>query len=365
MVRIFYLGPQLISKILSYNLIRKLDFPITKPISLTFVITHKCNSRCKTCNIWKIKSHENELEVWEYEKISKSIGKIYWITVGGGEVFLRKDFLDIVGVLYKYLEPNFINIPSNGYFYKIIPRKMKNLLKLCPKSVITLNLSLDHIGKNHDKIRGLRNNFKYLMKTLHRLKKIKNDRLILGLHTVISDYNINELEMIYEYAKNLCDSHIVETVQRRTEFFNEKMKIKTPKEKFVSALNLYLKMDNRKNSKTLLIESFRREYYKTVIRYLKKGETGINCYAGIASCQVDPYGNVFACPMKNNLLGSFREMNYDFHKIWKSKKAETVRKLIKGSNCMCEVANTNLVNLMINFPSNIKILSSYLRGSFF
>lgn len=360
-----WLEPQLILKIPGYNLVRIFNSSALRPISLTFVITHRCNSKCKTCNIWKIENHENELEMWEYEKISKSIGRIYWITLGGGEVFLRKDFLDIVDVLYKHLQPKFINIPSNGYFYRIIPKKIESLLKMCSKSIITLNLSLDNVGKKHDEIRGLRNNFKYLMETLHRLRRIKNERFIVGLHTVISDYNINDLERIYEYAKPLCDSYIVEIIQKRMEFFNQKMKIKTSRKKFISVLNFYLRMKGNKNKKTILIESFRKEYYKLVRRYLKNRKTAINCYAGIVSCQIDPYGNVFACPVKNNLMGNLREVNYNFEKIWKSRKAKNIRNLIKESKCVCQAANSNFTNLVVNFPFNIKILSSYLRRSFF
>ncbi|MAG39077.1 hypothetical protein CMO90_03220 [Candidatus Woesearchaeota archaeon] len=103
-------------KAIGYNLIRILNTPKILPLNYTFLITKECNSKCKTCLIWKNKNDKNELTTNEWNNVCKSIGKkASWITITSGEPFLRKDIKKIINSVLKYNQPDHtITFAKNG-----------------------------------------------------------------------------------------------------------------------------------------------------------------------------------------------------------------------------------------------------------
>ena len=69
------------------------------PINVTFSVTNLCNSKCRTCSIWKVYPEhriqlQEELTLEEIEKVFQTIGTIYFFNISGGEPFLRKDLVN-------------------------------------------------------------------------------------------------------------------------------------------------------------------------------------------------------------------------------------------------------------------------------
>ncbi|MCD4652251.1 MAG: radical SAM protein, partial [Candidatus Cloacimonetes bacterium] len=149
------------------------------PMNYTLSLLYKCNSRCKTCNIYE--KSADELTVEEYRKIFRSIGKTpYWVTLSGGEPFLRNDIVDICRELYNICRPKIINIPTNGILTKIIAEKVAQIASHCKKSDIIINLSIDGIGEQHDEIRNVPGNYDKVIKTYKALRKLEHKNLSVG-----------------------------------------------------------------------------------------------------------------------------------------------------------------------------------------
>ena len=101
--------------------------PIALPMNLTISVSYRCNSRCKTCNVWQRPNDDFTLE--EYDKTFASIGQAaYWFTFSGGEPTLRKDLPEMVELAYRHCRPGIINIPTNGIQDKIIPGRIERIL---------------------------------------------------------------------------------------------------------------------------------------------------------------------------------------------------------------------------------------------
>jgi MoaA/NifB/PqqE/SkfB family radical SAM enzyme len=63
--------------------------PLALPLNLTISVSYRCNSRCKTCNVWQRPNDDFTIE--EYDKTFASIGRAaYWFTFSGGEPTLRR-----------------------------------------------------------------------------------------------------------------------------------------------------------------------------------------------------------------------------------------------------------------------------------
>ncbi|HCI78099.1 MAG TPA: radical SAM protein, partial [Ktedonobacter sp.] len=177
--------------------------PLANPLNLTISVSYRCNSRCKTCNVWQRPNDDFTLE--EYEKTFESIGRdAFWFTFSGGEPTLRKDLPEMVGAAYRHCRPGIINIPTNGIQDKIIPGRIERVLQAAPTSEVIINLSLDGVGEKHDIVRGVKGNFDRAMRTYAGLKALKGKykNFTLGVHTVISNFNIDEFENIHSFVYN-------------------------------------------------------------------------------------------------------------------------------------------------------------------
>jgi len=75
------------------------------------------------------------------------------------------------------------------------------------------------VGEKHDDIRGLKDNFEKAMKTYQALKELKRyPNLTIGIHTVISNFNVDEFQEIYRELIQLePDSYITEIAEERVE----------------------------------------------------------------------------------------------------------------------------------------------------
>ena len=90
---------ELFSNIICYNCFKIFGIPKKLPVFLTINVNDLCNSRCRICNIWKNdpeKKVKEQLKLWEFERIFKNYGNLYWVTITGGEPFLRKDLVEVV-----------------------------------------------------------------------------------------------------------------------------------------------------------------------------------------------------------------------------------------------------------------------------
>jgi MoaA/NifB/PqqE/SkfB family radical SAM enzyme len=345
---------------------RRLNSAITLPINVVFVVTSKCNSQCKTCFIWQNQDNRvKELTLAEYRMILQSMGKTYWVTVGGGEPFLREDLLEIVLNICNYLKPKIVNIVSNGTMPEKIFYTVRKLTNLYPNTHFILNLSLDHISEKHDIIRGLEGNFDLVFKTVESLKAIRNSNFSLGIHSVISKYNLNEFPFIYYWIKEnmLPDFYIIENAQRREEFMNLEADFFQKPTDYLKAVKFYL--DKIKSEKMAginrLKRAFRIVYYNAVKESLLYKKKPYNCYAGYSSCQINPDGAVWSCATKGFILGELRNHNYDFKGLWLSRKANEMRDKIRQGQCSCHLSNVSYTNILLDPTKLLSVLYNFMR----
>lgn len=353
----------IIPQIPQYQLFRKFNFPHLLPINLTVSLTSRCNSKCMTCNIYNNK--EVELSCEEFDKVFKSIGKTpYWITFSGGEPFLRKDIIELLESAYDNCSPKIINIPTNGLLHKIIPEKVKQISEYCSDSRIIINVSLDDIGSGHDKIRGVKGGFDLALQTYKELKSLDCPNLAVGIHTVISKYNVDRLPQIYDYLQKLQpDSYITELAEERVELNTLAADITPAPEKYSDAVDFLISKikSNRYNGISKVTQAFRLQYYELARRTQFEKRQVIPCYAGFASAQIAPNGDVWMCCVKAESIGNLKKKNYDFDSVWRSSKAEKIRNQIKNGECYCPLANAAYTNMLLNWNCLKKVGLNYIK----
>ena len=325
----------------------------------TFTVTWKCNARCYMCDIWKKKETGDELSLEEIDTIfgDNLLRKLNVLRITGGEPFLRPDLSDIIKVIYDNTKMDFVHITSNGLLTDRIINVLKEVLDYGIN--VDIKISLDAIGKTHDKIRGVDGAFDKVYKTLLELKNLrKKYDFSVGINQIITDLNFDQITPVHEMAEKLQLGFHSTLGIEALPIYNEK-KEKRPisiSQQFVpysnfeetqlynilSQLKRVLNQDNKHKLTTRsFIESLSERYFMggTENRLLyNKNYPNPPCVALFSHVRIMPNGDIIPCSYKTEVIGNLKKTS--FHDIWFSENAKRSRQEIKrcgGCWAGCEV----------------------------
>jgi MoaA/NifB/PqqE/SkfB family radical SAM enzyme len=331
------------------------------PVNLTVSVTYSCPSRCATCDIWQKKV--DDLSVDEYAKLFPTLQKVpVWVTISGGDQFIRADLDEIVRLIRQMIEPTIINIPMNGVITERIHALLPKIAANSVGSQLVLNLSVDEIGAAHDEIRGADRNWEKLLDVASLIRDLKKTyaHIVMGVHTVISKLNVHRIPEIEREARAVFqpDSYITEVAENRVELKTVEKDI-TPDPRDYRRAVLHLKNATLSHRSALpvarLVESLRLEYYDLAARILEEKRQVIDCYAGWASAHLAPDGHVWGCCVRAESMGNVRDHGYDFGAVWFGDMAEAFRRSVKDKECACPLANASYTNMLLHGPTLARV----------
>lgn len=326
------------------------------PWNIILFVTSKCNSRCKHCFFWKNIDNPNkpqDLTLGEIEKISKNLGEVYCLYLGGGEPFLRNDLSEIITVFRKNNKTKTISIPTNCILTETILKETRRILKENPGINLNIQLSLDGGEEIHEYIRGIKGLFQKVLLLEKNLAEMKKEfpNLSTLICSVLNKANVKELVPLMEFVRENMDVdfHSIELMRgipRDREFTLPNIEeLKKFFEEYRKNRLYYIQKDYRYHKKYYKKKMIRTLYNcittkmnnwldKTQIEILEKNKKVITCTAaGTIFGVIGEAGDVFLCELLPK-VGNLRENNYDFKKIWFSEEANKQRKFIK-EQCFC------------------------------
>ncbi len=310
---------------------------LERPYKLNFSVTYNCQSRCLTCNIWEIRP-KDELTLEEIRKFTEKNNYFKWITITGGEPFLRSDMADIAKAFIENCKDLYIiTIPTNSLCnIDMVKRKVIEVLDTgVPRLVITV--SLDGYRELHDKIRGIPGNFDKAMENYRMLQEIKRDHpnLDMVFGYTISKFNSGQFEKTFNSVKEVFpnvtynDFHINLAQTSETYYKNANLSISPIGNGTSEELSEIYSKRMRMYDPMHLVEN---AFLKKLIEFAKEGKTPVKCRSLDASLFLDGWGNVYPSIMWNRKIGNIREVDYDLSKLWHNSEAEGVRKAIKNGS---------------------------------
>ncbi|MEE8389782.1 MAG: radical SAM protein, partial [Anaerolineae bacterium] len=307
-----------------------------------------------------------ELTVDEWERVLRSLGHApYWITVSGGEPLLREDAVEIIRLACEHCRPAILNIPTNGLLPERIARAVGEVTAACPRTSVVVNLSLDGWGEDHDRIRGVPDNFERAIETYQRLRALEAPNLTLGVHTVVSRFNAEAVPALYTrvQAELGPDSYISEIAEERVELGTVGTDIAPTPDEYRETIEQVMALQSRHPPSGLggIAWAFRRRYYRLVQRWLRERRQIVPCYSGWASAQISPDGDVWFCCVRAEPVGNLREADYDFRQIWWRERAQALREDVRAGRCDCPLANAAYTNLLLHPPSLLGVVWDLVR----
>jgi len=313
-----------------------------KPTYLVFFSTNKCEARCKHCFYWReTNKNISELTIAEITELARKLGPMVQITITGGSPELRNDLYDILYTFNKYCHPINITLCSNGNYPDLLYKTVKNVLADFKDLPLTIDISLDGLDGEHDKLRGINGIFSNVVRSYTLLKELKSEHpnLRLGCGLVVSGLNGNTAIETANWAINNLPIDNFTPVLVRGEprepdasnvlpiaFKNisdqvEKLLINGDFRSYAG----FTKIVNAKDivQKQLIYEIFNEK--KSLIRCSALRETAV----------VYPEGTVGMCELRSESLGNLRDYDMNFKLLWKSTKAKSLRSEIKDEKCFC------------------------------
>jgi MoaA/NifB/PqqE/SkfB family radical SAM enzyme len=246
------------------------------PLSVTFIVTYRCNFKCSYCNVFNIK--EEEMTTGQIIKMIDELRDLGMrrFSINGGEPLLREDIQEIINHAKK--RDVLVTLFSNGYLVS------KNIEKL--KELDVLLLSLDGPRQIHDAHR-IRGSFDAI---INALKTARDTGLSVWTNTVITKNNVDEMDFILDTAKKYGSKIICQPVYNYTHSSGSDS---------VNSLNPDMTRYNTAIDK--LIEEKKRGgpvvHSISYLKYIKNFNRidSRRCWAGKLYCAITPSGNVAPC----------------------------------------------------------------------
>ena len=327
--------------------------PATGPLKVTLCLTYRCQSRCRTCNIWQ-RQPCDELTAGEIAAFVRATPQVTWVDLTGGEIFLRPDIstiLDEVAAGWPRLAV--LHFPTNGLLTDTITRAAERLAGHCPARTI-VTVSVDGDAEANDEVRGVKGGFARQIATFNALRQIPGLTAVLGV--TLSSHNAGTFTRIVEACAREVpgltsrDLH-VNVAQVSTHYYGNDANaglLPTDGTALSDDLRAWSRMSGFPRTPAQALE---HAFQRNLNQFLTTGRTPMRCHALRASCFVDPCGVVYPCSIYSRPLGSLRDTAMQLGPLWASQRTRDVQREIWEGACpqcwtACEAYQTMLGNLL-------------------
>jgi len=295
---------------------------LTSPRFLWFGVTDQCNSRCSTCNIWRMTPCDKPLVAADVDRILRTapFEKIEYIINSGGEPSMRSDLKQILHMEYKTKPKARIQLSTNGILAECVLDVVGFMVE---ENGIGLDvgISLDGIGEKHDVVRGVKGNFEAVDWLLHELKEMqKKHDLNITVGSTLTVQTAENYRELLEYSRKMG-------VPFMFHWFNQS--------NFYG--NMKKKENNGSDMESVVEASMPCSLYRDM--WIQSLETGkiprFRCFALNSFMVLKCNGDIAPClSLWNSVAGNIRDEKYPSC-VWHSERAKAIRKVVKNcSGCL-------------------------------
>lgn len=177
------------------------------PVGLVYEATMRCNLHCEFCYVGDLLNIEGE---WRQELTLESLRRAFpdgaglQVSLTGGEVFMRKDILDVLE-LFREKGYSCGYLTTNGTI--IDEQRADALAGLAERGFLKhISVSIDGPPELHDRARGLTGTFERTAAGLRRLRQAARRSgapLRVSINTTVARESLDELDRMVDVAEEL------------------------------------------------------------------------------------------------------------------------------------------------------------------
>lgn len=346
--------------IYNYNVLRR--FGTLPPSELQINITYRCDSRCRMCNIWKMRP-QRELSYTDWKKIMRDpiFLNINRLTIAGGEPTLNPELENLTKLFIDSMPKlKFLSLVTNGLNHTAVVRleKLLRTIKLNPDLNFSITVSIDGVEETHEKMRRVPKAFEKASGTVLALKKLQRKYdFWLGVSCVVCRENLLEVSGLERW----CRKHLVPLNYQLVGFHTSYVRnMETKKElDFKNKDKKYLYDFLSRLSSTRSRSEVMTYYWCDMLRMYKSRKSRTTpCPFVIDAFTLDSLGDVYYC-LSERRIGNFRNGKPIREIYFDSKNIEFRKKLTQNSCLGCNSACNVRSAIRYNF---FKYAWFYLTG---
>lgn len=326
-----------------------------EPSYLILFATARCNARCPHCFYRReidAADAKAELNLSELAEVAASLPRLIYLSIGGGEPFLREDLSGIVRAFYERSGILYCNVVTNGFFTDRAAAFARQVLADCPDLRLKIQVSFDDYAAPHDERRRVPGLHARASETLRRLRAAalgSGGRLQLDAATCLTRSNKAHAAALVEDMRRSLDFDYHQILYPRGA-------AEDPREMEVAVgeYEAALARADALNAKgSPLLAAVNRTAREGILRFLKTGEQPWPCLAGGKFVSITERGILQPCEVLKGLRPDFasdiadlRAHGFDVGAALSTPQARDVRAFIRDTRCRCSfecAANCNVV----------------------
>jgi MoaA/NifB/PqqE/SkfB family radical SAM enzyme len=301
-------------------------------------VTNHCNFRCQHCFIDF--SPKRDLKLEQYRKLGAEVGPLFWLDIGGGEPFLRKDLADIVGCF----RCKVVQIPSNGSLPDQMIEQLERM-RTTTSAEVAVSLSLDGLKDTHERLRGQPGSWDQVWSTFERLR---STGVPVKINTVLTKENAGEMiELMRLVRAQGPDFHSV--ILLRGDPMNPTMGLPPMDELRRLGTEMFAILETydygKGGASAGILRNYHRYMWDISLKTLTENRQIIPCLAGKAHMVVYGDGTVSSCEMLD-VIGDIKTQSWS--EIVKSQAFRDQRRSIGDGKCACTHNCAMLDSILLN-----------------
>ena len=269
-------------------------FNLGLPLSVHMDVTYRCNERCVHCYL----DHDDhgEMTTAEIKDILDQLAEagVFFLIFSGGEVFMRRDFLELVEHARRLL----FNVKVKTNAVMIGEKEAQRLRDLV---IDTVQVSVySHRPEVHDAITKLPHSFERTMKSIRFLR---DQGLKVTIANVLMTANLRDQYQLQKLAAEMGVHYAVDpTITPMMDGDTSVLSLRIPGEELREVFRNPALVPNME------------EFCAPPKPVSDDDLEGYSCSAGHAFCYISPYGEVFPCVQFPLPSGNLRRQK--FVDIW-------------------------------------------------
>jgi radical SAM protein with 4Fe4S-binding SPASM domain len=269
-------------------------FSLGVPLAIHMDVTYRCNERCVHCYL----DHDDhgEMTTAEIKGVLDQLADagVFFITFSGGEVFLRRDFLEIV----EYARRLMFNVKIKTNAVMIREKEARRLRELC---IDTVQISVySHRAEVHDAITKLPHSFE---RTIQAIRFLREQGIKVTIANVLMTANSFDQSGTQKLAAELGVHYTLDpTITPMMDGDRTVLSLRIPGEELPGIFS----------NPSLVGDE--EEFCAPPKPPTAEDLEGYSCSAGHSFCYISPYGDVFPCVQFPLPTGNIRTQK--FLDIW-------------------------------------------------
>ena len=325
------------------------DFVFSLPYAFALKVTQACNLRCKHCFYYGNSDFYNKNNEFSTEEFYNLIDflvddlNVLFLTLTGGEPFVRSDFMDILSYIKSKNIP--VRIQTNGTLInEDIVLKLKDILDL--KNDL-IHISLEGADKeSNDTLRG-EGTFDKVISTV---KLLRQHNISVQINTTLTTLSAPKMTNIFKICKSMGVSNldigkfkVCNEKQKYLELndddlFNYSLEILTEIKKYPNIKIAYKALNLFDFLKTSVGRTIVGDYVEKTNSFIDSENTCLSCHRH-ERLTMSSEGDLYLCSFDDSekaVLGNLREKS--FEEIWEQRFEnpyfkERSPKTIRCKNC--------------------------------